>query len=103
MNKKEIIESQAWLGLFKAFHEIGDYSFVEYSPTVFDGVSPAIPHQYHEYTYFTPFINGKGIGNSYISLDHALVGVIAYRHDGANTNADEYFMKAINPTNTIHF
>lgn len=95
MDRTEMLNSVAWLGQTVMIHEIGEYAFVEYKPKVFEEGNQKIPTEYNQNSNFAAFINGKGIGRSYESLDAALVGAIAYKHDGANTKADHYFMKAI--------
>jgi hypothetical protein len=45
---------------------------------------------------FHTFINFKSTGISYDSLDSALIGLIAYKHEGANSRAGEYFEKMLN-------
>ena len=96
-NKNEMIKSCAWLGEFVEFHTLGEYSIVEYKPTKYDGISPAIPKQYDTESLFHPFINGTDTNTSYETLEKAIIGAIAYKYDGGNTRADEYFFKSITP------
>lgn len=95
MNRSEMIKSVAWLGTFVDFHTIGEYSFVEYKATVYDGGTPKVPEQFHEESSYSAFINGRGTSSSYANLDEALAGTIAYKHDGCNSRAGELFIKAI--------
>jgi len=95
--KTEMIKGCAWLGQFVDFHTLGEYSIVEYKPTTFDGCSPKIPKQYEKESNFHPYINGQDTNTSYNSIEEAIVGAIAYKYDGGNTRAHEYFMKSIKP------
>jgi hypothetical protein len=96
-SKSEMIKSCAWLGKFVASHELGEYFIVEYKPTAYDGCSPKVPKRYEDESNFHPFINGKDTNTSYVSIEAAIVGAIAYKYDGGNTRADQYFLKAIKP------
>lgn len=46
-------------------------------------------------TSFHPYINFKDISHSYNTLDQAIIGVIAYNYDGANSQAAGYFYKMV--------
>jgi hypothetical protein len=74
-------------------HEVGEYQIVEYHPRV--AVGCTLTKELHDHTEFHPYINGKNTSTSYRSLDAALVGVIAHKHDGANTRADVYFCRMV--------
>jgi len=95
MEKSEMIKSCAWLGLFVRSHEIGEYFIVEYKPKQYKDCAPISPAKYGEESEFHPFVRGRNTNTSYGSLDAAIVGAIAIKHEGANTQADRYFMKAI--------
>lgn len=95
MTKDEMIKNSAWLGRFEAFHQIGEYSFVEYHSTVFNGCSPVVPRQYEKKTSFSAFINGRGTNTSYSSLDEALAGTIAQKWGGGNSQAGTFFCRGI--------
>lgn len=92
--KGKLSESFTW-GRIVKFHEIGEYLIVEAKDTLFDGCSPAIPRQYEVESSFHGYSNGDDHCRSYSSLDEALVGLVALKHDGLNTRADRYFMKMI--------
>jgi len=70
--------------------KIGDYGILEY---IDDEGKEIESIRYH------PFIvekNGwKDTNNSYLTMEEALVGVIAYRFDGLNSQAAGYFAKMI--------
>lgn len=67
-------------------HRVGEYAIVEYTPNT--------PRN-HDGPLFHPFIDGKDTNHSYHTLDAAVVGCIALKHDGLNTRADRYFLRAI--------
>ncbi len=87
-----------WGRLIK-IHEIGEYSIVEFYPwitensTVWSGTPDTTKKE------FTTYVMGKDCGRGFLSLDAAIVGCIAYKHDGINTRADYYFMKMIGTNN----
>lgn len=93
--KAEIIKDGFTWGKLVRFHEIGKYLIVEFKGIKFDGVSPVTHREYENKSSFHPYYIGYDFNTSYESLDSAIVGVIAMRHDGHNTKADRYFMKAI--------
>jgi len=74
-------------------HEIAEYSIVEYRPQIYKNGTGT--REYHEYTHFHPYINGKDTCHCYESLDSALIGSVAYKHDGINSQAARYFCKMI--------
>jgi hypothetical protein len=68
-------------------HAIGDYEIIE---AVWDcPYSPSL----HGTLGFFPYAHGESIHRHYRTLDDALVGVIAYRREGPNGRAAEYFRK----------
>ena len=40
---------------------------------------------------FHPYVDGEDCNCSYESLDAALIGAVARKHDGINTKMDTYF------------
>lgn len=84
-----------WLGPVVAVHRIGEYALLEYEHTDF--------HSGPNYgkrdgsTGFSGFINGHSLSRGWRSLDAALVGIVAVKRDGTNTQADHLFMKATQP------
>jgi hypothetical protein len=87
---QQAVDDCGWLGPIIAIHTIGQYDIVEHwhNPASND------PDR-NTYRCFSPFIDGKRTGCSFNSMDEALVGAIARRHDGANTRADLYFVRGI--------
>lgn len=75
-----------WLGRITNWHEIGPYQIVEYTPRAIDDGSP---------TQFVGFIDGRDVARIWPTLDRAIVGLIAHRHDGSNTQAGEFFARMV--------
>lgn len=74
-------------------HLVGDYAIVEYIPSQASNVSD---EDYAEQIAKHPrMFHIEGASRSYHSLDAALVGCVALKHDGINTRADGYFMRMI--------
>lgn len=65
--------------------DIGDYAVAKVK---FNSSVPDI------YGYFV-FIDGNLSDRYYVSLEHALIGMVAIKHDGSDTKADSYFFKMI--------
>ena len=63
-------------------HIIGEYQVIEYIDE-------------ENRTFFHPYINYKDISHAYDTLEQALIGVIAYKYEGANSHAAGYFCKMI--------
>lgn len=72
-----------WLGKSIKVHKIGEYQIVEYIDSDTGN------------SCFSSLINYESTNHSYGSLDSAIVGCIAYKHEGCNHRADQYFMKMI--------
>lgn len=69
-------------------HQIGPYVILEYTPRVtgsarYEGVS------------FHAFVDGGDTNHSFNTLDAALAGAMAYRAEGPNSRAGQYFMNMI--------
>jgi len=80
-------------GKIVKIHEIGEYMILEYHPRITVGC--VVTNDLTDATEFHPYINGKDTNTSYKSLDHAMVGAIAIKHEGGNTRADVYFCRMI--------
>jgi hypothetical protein len=74
-------------------HEIGPYQIVEYRHDM--SRTTARDYSDHGRGQFHPFIDGKDTSQSFDSLDAALVGAIAYRHEGPDGSAAYYFMRML--------
>lgn len=79
-------------GNVRDIHRVGEYEIVEYDPRKASNVTD---EEFDPSPSFHPFIDGVDTCRSYKSLDAALVGVIARKHDGINTRADVYFLRGI--------
>jgi len=75
-----------WGELVK-IHEITDYAIVEYVSD-FNGSDKG-------QTRYAGYVNGVDCAESYLDMDSALAGCIAYKHEGCNHRADGYFIKMI--------
>jgi hypothetical protein len=84
-------------GPIERVHEIGEYQIVEYHPQVFKNCCGT--GEYHEYTHYHSYRDGKDCRTSYETLDEALIGVIACKYDGANSQAAAYFGRMIGIAN----
>ena len=76
------IEQDYSFGEVVKTHIIGEYQIIE-----------AIDSEGEK--RFSPYINFKRIGMSFTELDRALTGVICYKYDGANTQANKFLWKMI--------
>lgn len=77
-------------------HEIGEYAIVEHHPPIFKNSRSTYQINYSK-TEFSCYIDGNDICRGAESLDSALVTCIAYKYDGASSQAGNFFMKMIKP------
>jgi hypothetical protein len=87
---QQVHEDCDWLGTVIAVHSIGEYDFVEYLSKPASNATDKTRR-----IAFSTYIGGERTSRSYSSLDEALVGVIARKYDGLNTQADRLFMRGI--------
>lgn len=89
----QIARNFVW-GRVNNTHKIGPYFIIEFHPRKSkDGM---VLHAVDlDVTQFHPYVDGKDTSRSYHSLDAALAGAIAYRHEGANHHADRYFIAGL--------
>jgi hypothetical protein len=66
-------------------HILGEYQIIEYVDI--DNCSS---------TEYQAYINYEDTNSSYDSLEKAITGAIAYKYDGANSQANTFFWKMIN-------
>lgn len=78
-------------------HEVGPYQIVEYRRDMSNFAGS--DYSEHGRVQFHPFIDGKDTSRSFDTLDAALVGAVAYRHEGPNGSADWYFMRMLDGEN----
>ena len=90
--EKEIRRYFTW-GKVIEVHEIGEYSIVEYNDEKRGVIGEEKEHE--NVIKFHPYINGIDTNHSYDSLDAAIVGAIANKLDGSNSQAGGYFMKMV--------
>lgn len=76
-------------------HEVGPYSILEFHPWQSRGISsyPCTPDR--GVIRFHAWVNSADTHHGFSSLDAALVGCVAYAHEGCNHRADGYFMRMI--------
>lgn len=86
-DKIKFIENDCkWLGTIVQTHCIGEFQFVEYICNIGSDIG-----KHH----FSACINFEETSRSYRSLESAMIGTIAYKYDGANSQAGGYFEKMI--------
>lgn len=81
-----------------AAHRIGDYMIVEFHPMVMEGNHGTGKYEAEKvefHAYVLSENSWQDTCHGFESLDSAIVGVIAYKHEGANHRADRYFMKML--------
>lgn len=90
------IDDNHWLGDVQKVHSIAEFSIVEY--TVDRKRWPRTEFE----TGFAGYINGKSVGETWSSLDKALIGLVCRKHDGANSRAAYYIFDMLRmPGETI--
>lgn len=81
----------AW-GPIDAIHTIGEYQIAEYREDQSNhSASQPWCWERHGRTLFHPWIAGRDMHASFLTLDSALVGAIAYKREGPNGRAARYF------------
>lgn len=85
-DKVKFIEEEFHWGKVIKTHTIGEFQIIEYE-AIFNGKNEGIR--------FHPYINFNDTNYSYYTLDEAIIGVIAYKHDGYNSQAAMFFTKMI--------
>ena len=78
-------------GPIDAVWDVGEeYQIVQFRRDTSGHVQPEV-WESHGKTRFHPYINGRDTSRTYDSMDAALVGVIAYKREGPNSQAARYF------------
>lgn len=80
-------------------HEIGPYAILEFHPWKRNGSTVLSGEPATEKTNFHAWVDGQDTAHGFESLDAALAGCIAYKHEGSNHRADSYFMKMLSGMN----
>jgi hypothetical protein len=74
-------------------HTIGDYEIVEYYSWIYkDGGKT---RQTEDATMFHPYHQGKDLCVSYSSLEESMIGMVAWKYEGGNSRAAQYFFRMI--------
>jgi hypothetical protein len=76
-------------------YDIGIYIICEYHPWKCEGVTIKTGDADYTTINFHSWVNGRDTCHSSASLEEAITGAIAYKFDGANSQAAYYFMKMI--------
>jgi hypothetical protein len=76
-----IKEDFSW-GKVTKYHTIGEYQILEYITSSNE-------------VYFKPYINFEEVSHSYDTLEKAITGVICYKHDGINSQANKFLWRMI--------
>lgn len=75
-------------GPIDKIHEIGEYQIIEYREDKSGFNRDA--WETHNRTVFHPYVNGKDSHESFVTLDEAIVGAIAFKNQGAHSSAAYY-------------
>jgi len=75
-------------------HQIGPYTILEFLEDTSNYDNPSAWER-HGRTLWHVYIDGKNTGVAALSLDAALAGAIAYRRDGADSTAGDYFIRMV--------
>jgi len=83
-----------WLGRIVKWHKLGEYDIAEYHPRAMDGarISKVIDT---DTTNFAGYIDGRDASHSWSTLEQAIVGLIAIRRDGPNSQAGTFFCRMV--------
>jgi hypothetical protein len=82
-----------WGNIVK-WYEIGPYVIAEFHPWIYkNGCGTGIPHKTKK--EFHGWIKGKDTCNGWHTLEAAMVGIVAYKLEGCNSRAGEYFMRMV--------
>lgn len=92
--RKYLASGFVW-GKVKEVHVVGDYQIIEYHPRACTESGHITRDIDYDKTLFHPCIDWEDAHGSYISMDEALIGVIAYRAEGPNGRAAMYFCRMI--------
>ena len=75
-------------------HELGGYVIAEFHPWECEGVQVFVGRESKE-TSFHAWVDGKDISRSWCTLEGAIAGAIAWKYDGTNSQAGEFFCRMI--------
>ena len=72
-----------------------NFSIVVFHPWKTKGCTVETGRPDYDKIYFHGYVNDEDTHESYLSLEEALVGCVAYKREGFNHRADRYFFKMI--------
>lgn len=87
--KVEFLKQDFSWGEVIKIHTVGEYVIFEFIRGY------ELKNKGEKVINFHAFINYKNVSLSYNSLDSCLVGTIAYKHDGANSQAAMFFERMV--------
>ena len=87
--KVEFLKQDFSWGEVIKVHTVGEYLIFEF----IDGYE--LKEHGKKEISFHAFINYQNVSRSYNSLDSCLVGTLAYKYDGANSQADKFFSRMV--------
>ncbi len=92
---KENLAEFTWGEIIK-FYELEEYTIASFYPK-WNDVKNEERKSYHKgkRIYFYAWVNKKSVGMHFNTLEEAIVGGIAYKHEGPNSQALLYFMRMI--------
>ena len=93
--RKHIITTPFAWGESIRLHEVGPYSILEFHPWKTMDSTSRIDQTDTHITHFHGWINCKDTNMAFNTLDDALAGLIAYRHNGPYSTAGHYFMQGL--------
>lgn len=82
-----------WLGQVVKVHTVGPYAAVEYLERVAQGGT--LTKEIGTTHAFLSYVDNESTNHIYHSLEAAIVGAIAYKFDGPNSQATTYFCKMV--------
>ncbi len=82
-------------GQVRQIHTIGEYDIIEYHPWIVEGCSIRSGSPNLTEREFAGYVNGQRTHQSLSTLDEAIAFVIAYKYEGVQPRAWEYFMKML--------
>jgi hypothetical protein len=91
-----ILTSEAfpWGDLLQQY-EVGPYVILEFHPWQMCDYKLLVGQVDWSKLKYRGFVNGEDLAKAYDNLDAALVACIAYRHEGASSQAARYFLRMI--------
>jgi len=93
LDKVKAGEQFTW-GNVVRIHELGRYAIAEFHPWKAKGVQVFVGQESKE-TSFHTWVDGRDISCSWGTLEGAIAGAIAWKYDGANSQAGELFCRMI--------